>query len=125
MAVTISNIDPIFLENQTYSPQDLGLIPVEVTNSIFDPVKNYIEYTIIANNGAFEITNQNFIDYKIINDPSPSNSSVVFSVDINPEQDLRNQGFVEGEYNTIYRFLKNELYIHHLFYIHLGLNSIY
>ena len=109
MAVTISNIDPIFLENQTYSFQDLGLIPVEITSSIFDPTKNYIEYTIIANNGTFEITNQNFIDYRIINDPSPSNTSVIFSVDINPEQDLRNQGFVEGEYNTIYRFLRNEL----------------
>jgi hypothetical protein len=109
MAVTISNIDPIFLENQTYSFQDLGLIPVEVTNSIFDPTKNYIEYTIIANNGTFEITNQNFTNYKIINDPSPSNTSIVYSVDLNPEQDLRDQGFVEGEYNTIYRFLRNEL----------------
>jgi hypothetical protein len=109
MAVTVSNIDPVFLENQTYSFQDRGLIPIEVTNSIFNPDKNYIEYTIVANNGSFQITNQDFINYKIINDPSPSNTSIVYSVDLNPEQDLRDQGFVEGEYNTIYRFLRNEL----------------
>jgi hypothetical protein len=109
MAVTVSNINPSFLERQTYSSKDLNLIPVEVTNSIFDPSRNYIEYTIVSTNGSFQITNQNFTNYKIINDPSPSDSSVVFSIDINPEQDLKTQGFVDGEYNTVYRFLKNEL----------------
>jgi hypothetical protein len=109
MAVTVSNINPIFLENQTYSSQDLGLIPAEVTNSLFDPSRNYIEYTLISANGSFQLTNQNFTNYRIINDPSPSNSPIVFSVDINPEQDLRDQGFIDGEYNTIYRFLRNEL----------------
>jgi len=109
MAVTVSNINPSFLERQTYSSKDLNLIPVEVTNSIFDPSRNYIEYTIVSTNGSFQITNQNFTNYKIINDPSPSDSSVVFSIDINPEQDLKTQGFVNGEYNTVYRFLKNEL----------------
>ena len=109
MAAIIINIDPRTLEVQNYSAQDVNLISTEVTSSQFDPHKNYIEYTISSTNQSFQITDQDFINYKIINDPSPSNTSIVYSVDLNPEQDLLLRGFSNGEYNTIYSFLNNEL----------------
>ena len=109
MAALVINIDPNTLETQNYSNQDINLIPVDTTSSQFDPTKNYIEYTILSPNGVFSITEQNFTNYKIINNPSPSNTSVVFSIDIDPETDLTDRGFSNGGYNTIYNFLNNEL----------------
>jgi hypothetical protein len=109
MATIITNIDPNTLEAQNYSNQDINLIPIEEVSSQFDPFNNYVEYTIISTNGSFQITDQNFLDYRIINDYSPTDASVVYSVDINPENDLLNRGFTNGEYNTIYNFLNNEL----------------
>jgi len=109
MATIITNIDPNTLETQNYSNQDINLIPLEQVPSQFDPFSNYVEYTIISTDGSFQITDQNFIDYRIINDYSPTNASVVYSVDINPETDLITKGFTNGEYNVIYNFLNNEL----------------
>lgn len=109
MATIITNIDPNTLEAQNYSNQDINLIPLEEISSQFDPFSNYVEYTIISTDGSFQITDQNFIDYKIINDYSPTDASVVYSVDINPENDLITKGFTNGEYNVIYNFLNNEL----------------
>ena len=67
MATIITNIDPNTLEAQNYSNQDINLIPLEEISSQFDPFSNYVEYTIISTDGSFQITDQNFIDYKIIN----------------------------------------------------------
>ena len=88
MAAIITNIDPTTLEIQNYSNPDINLIPLEEVSSQFDPFNNYIEYTIISTNGYFQVTDQNFLDYKIINDYSPTNTSLVYSVDINPENNL-------------------------------------
>ena len=109
MATIITDINPTTLEAQTYSLQDVNLIPTEVSSSKFDPFKNYIEYTILSPDQSFQITDQNFTNFSIINDPSPSNTSIVYSVDLNPEQDLTSRGFTNGEYNVIYTFLNNEL----------------
>ena len=109
MATIITNIDPTTLEVQNYSLQDINLIPIEETPSQFDPFSNYVEYTILSTNQSFQVTDQNFINFKIINDYSPSDSSVVYSVDLDPERDLRDKGFTNGEYNVIYNFLNNEL----------------
>ena len=104
MVTIITDINPITLEAQTYSLQDINLIPTEISSSKFDPSKNYIEYTILSPNQSFQITDQNFTDLGIINDPSPSNTSIIYSVDLNPEQDLISRGFTNGEYNVIYTF---------------------
>ena len=109
MATIITNIDPNTLETQNYSLQDINLIPVEEISSQFDPFNNYVEYTIKSPDGSYQITEQNFLNYKIINDYSPTNTSLVYSVDINPENDLIIRGFTNGEYNVIYNFLNNEL----------------
>ena len=109
MATIITNIDPNTLETQNYSLQDINLIPVEEISSQFDPFNNYVEYTIKSPDGSYQITEQNFLNYKIINDYSPTNTSLVYSVDINPENDLITRGFINGEYNVIYNFINNEL----------------
>ena len=109
MATIITNIDPYTLDTQTYSNQDLNLIAFRETPSQFIPNQNYVEYTILSPDQSFQITDQNFNDYKIINNTSPAGSNIVYNIDINPESDLINKGFTNGEYNVIYNFLNNEL----------------
>jgi len=109
MAAIINNIDPTTLEIQNYSSQDTNLIPSDILASQFDSSLNYIEYTIASANQLFQVTDQNFTDYSIINDTSPQGSQVIYNIDINPEENLRSRGFTNGEYNVIYNFLNNEI----------------
>jgi len=108
MAVNISNINPDTLEIQTYSSQDISVLSPDIISSLFDPSRgDYIEYTITTPNNSFQITDQNFIG--VIVDNIAADTGVAFNANVDPERDLRNKGFNNGEYNVIYRFLRNEL----------------
>ena len=109
MATIITSIDPITLETQIYSPQDISLIPIESTPSNFTPSVNYIEYSIISSNKSFQITEYDFTNFQVINNSSPAGSSLIYDINLDPEQDLRTRGFTNGDYNVIYNFLNNEL----------------
>jgi hypothetical protein len=120
MSVGISNIDPITLELQSYSSQDSSLISPQFLPSQFNPLTDYVEYTILSDDGSFQVTEQEFTDYKIVNNPAPAGSDLSYSVDLDPEKDLVSRGFSNGRYNTIYKFLRNELNsspIERIFYI--------
>ena len=66
MATIINNIDPITLELQTYSSQDISVLSPEVISPIFDPSKgDYVEFTIISPNREFQITDQNLENISI------------------------------------------------------------
>ena len=108
MATLVTNIDPITLETQTYSPQDVSVLSPEVISPVFDPSKgDYVEYTIISPNRDFQITEQNLTNITVTSNDAINGA--VFNINLNPENDLRNKGFNNGEYNVIYSFLKNEL----------------
>jgi hypothetical protein len=109
MAVTITNIDPVSLEAQFYSPSDTQLVPSNVVPSNFNPDVNYIEYTIQSSDGSYQITTNNFTNYTIVQDSSPAGSDVVYDINLNPETDLINSGFSNGNWNVIYNFLNSEL----------------
>ena len=108
MAILINEIDPITFELQTYSSQDVSAMSSEVINPVFDPSKgSYIEYTILSPDNSFQITDQNLENITITS--TEAGAGVVFNIDLDPERDLKNKGFINGEYNVIYKFLKNEL----------------
>jgi hypothetical protein len=107
MATTVTPIDPITLESQIYSPQDIGALSPDLISPVFDPSTDYIEYTISSPDESFQITDQNFNNFLITN--TSADTGVAFSVDLDPERDLRNKGFNNGSYITLYRFLKNQL----------------
>ena len=108
MATIINNIDPITLELQTYSSQDISVLSPEVISPIFDPSKgDYVEFTIISPNREFQITDQNLENISITS--TDASTGATFNVDLNPEKELRNRGFTNGEYNVIYSFLRKEL----------------
>jgi len=107
MATIVTPIDPITLESQIYSPQDIGALSPDLISPVFDPSTDYIEYTISSPDESFQITDQNFNNFLITN--TSADTGVAFSVDLDPERDLRNKGFNNGSYITLYRFLKNQL----------------
>ena len=108
MATLITSIDPITLETQTYSSQDVSVLSPETINSIFDPSKgDYVEFTILSPNQEFQITDQNLENISITS--TDASDGVTFNVNLDPEKELRTRGFTNGEYNVIYNFLRKEL----------------
>jgi len=108
MAAIVNEINPVTFEIQTYSSQDVTAMSPEVISPVFDPSKgSYIEYTILSPDNSFQITDQNLENITITS--TEAGAGVVFNIDLDPERDLKNKGFINGEYNVIYKFLKNEL----------------
>jgi len=98
--VNIQNINPQTFELQEYSQEDTSLIISTDVFDTFDPTIDHIEYFIYDLNGNILYANDNSY---------PAYSILDNTLVIDPENDLKSQGFVEGNYNTLYNFLKNRL----------------
>jgi hypothetical protein len=107
MSAIINQINPVTFELQTYTPQDLTSIPSEKINSDWGGTSSYAECTIISADGNFQITDQNF--NSSLGSTFVSSDGVSYNVDLDPEKVLINKGFTSGEYNVVFRFLRNEL----------------
>jgi hypothetical protein len=96
--VNIQGLDAATFELQTYTLNDINLIPTTDTFGGFDTVTDHIEYFIYD-------LNNNILFSNIVGYPQFSllNNNLV----IDPENDLKTQGYVEGNYNTLYNFLRN------------------
>ena len=96
--VNIQSLDAITFELQTYTPNDIDLISTIDTFGNFNSTTDHIEYFIydLNNNILFS----NVIGY-------PQFSILNNNLFIDPENDLKTQGYTEGNYNTLYNFLRN------------------
>jgi hypothetical protein len=95
--VNIQNIDPQTFELQTYSFDDTSLISNFDIDNSFNPVSNYIEYFIYDLNGNILYSNEDgsFRGYSLLDN----------NLYIDPQVNLETQGYIEGQYNTVYNFL--------------------
>jgi hypothetical protein len=98
--VNIQNINPQTFELQEYSQQDTSLISTTTTFDTWDSTVDHIEYFIYDLNG--NILYENAAGY-------PQYTLIDNNLVIDPENDLKSQGFLEGNYNTLYNFLKYRL----------------
>jgi hypothetical protein len=98
--VNISQLDPQTFELQEYSQEDTSLIISTDIFDTFDPTIDHIEYFIYDLNGTPLYVNDNSY---------PAYSLIDNNLVIDPENDLKSQGFTEGNYNTLYNFLRNRL----------------
>jgi hypothetical protein len=103
MATTVTPIST----QTNYSISDEILLNPSITQSSFDPLVNYIEYTIVTPDSSFSTVDYNYNGYSFPNSGVTSNS--ISDIIINPETDLTRKGFTNGEFNVYYNFLKNEL----------------
>jgi len=92
--INIVNIDPQTFMSQEYNTQDIALISNFTVNDTFDKNKDYIEYFIFDLNKNILYPNQNYINYSI------NDNNIV----IDPQNDIQQAGFEEGQYNTLYNF---------------------
>jgi len=98
--VNIQNIDPDTLQLQNYSPEDENLISNFTQDIKFNPSEDYLEYFILDLNQNILFSNTSgYPRYTIQNE----------TVVIDPQSDLESQGYDEGQYYTIYNFLKRKL----------------
>ena len=100
----ITQVNPTSFELEDYSVADENLISSLEIDTTFNQSTDYIEYFIYnPNNGGLIFPPNN----------SPSNYTNFILEDnilaINPEEDLRVNGFEEGTYNTFYNFLSTRL----------------
>lgn len=97
--IDIQNLNPDTFQIQKYSSEDEALISNQNIEVKFDPQDNYIEYFILDLNKNLLYENKNFLDYKIYGD----------NLTIEPQRDLEKQEYNEGQYYTVYNFLKTKL----------------
>ena len=98
--INIQNIDPNTLQLQNYSPEDEALISNFTQDITFNPSEDYLEYFILDLNQTTLFSNvAGYPGYTI------QDGKVV----IDPQSDLESQGYDEGQYYTIYNFLKRKL----------------
>lgn len=95
--VNIQSIDPITFELQTYSLEDTSLILSNNISTQFNSETDYLEYFIYDLNQNILI--ENITGY-------PNFTLLDNQVTIDPETDLKSFGFTEGQYNTVYNFLR-------------------
>ena len=99
--VNIQNVDPNTLQLQNYSVADESLISNFTEQDIvFDPTEDYIEYFILD-------LNQNILFSNVAGYPNYKLRDNLVTID--PQNDLELQGYTEGQYYTIYNFLKRKL----------------
>jgi hypothetical protein len=98
--INIQNINPNTFETQTYSPEDNALISSTSADSTFSSSIDIVEYFIYDLNGNILSENVNgYPSYYINNN----------IISLTPEENLKNAGFTEGNYNTLYNFLRPKL----------------
>jgi hypothetical protein len=98
--VNIQIVDPKTLQLQTYADEDTSLISNTEIEITFDPSQDYLEYFVLDLNQNVLYSNTAGYPYYQIQD-----NDIV----IDPQRDLELQGFTEGQYYTIYNFLKRKL----------------
>jgi len=99
--ISIQAINPESFQFQEYSIKDNELISNFIKEDItFNPNENYIEYIIFdLNKNILYQNNIGYTGYTIQDD----------NIILNPQNDLESQGFNEGQYYTLYNFLKRKL----------------
>lgn len=99
--INIQNVDPNTFQLQNYSVEDGALISnFTQQDIIFNPQEDYIEYYVLdLNRNILFSNNTGFPNYRLIDN----------LISIDPKNDLESQGFTEGQYYTIYNFLKRKL----------------
>ena len=98
--INLQNINPNTFEIQTYSQEDNALIFSTTIDSIFNSSTDVVEYFIYNLNGNILSENVNgYPSYYINNN----------IITLTPEENLKDAGFTEGNYNTLYNFLRPKL----------------
>lgn len=100
----IIKINPSTLEYQVYEPQDENLILTTQINTNFEG-DNHIEFFIYDLNQNLLFSDLNYSNYRIENGGVNEINSII----LDPENNIVEEGFEEGEYIAYYNFLQSQI----------------
>jgi hypothetical protein len=98
--INIQPLNPNTFEFQEYSSEDTSLISSNTFETTFDPQTDHIEYFIYDLNNTILYSNE--IGY-------PNYSILDNQLSLEPLENLKSQGYEEGQYNVLYNFFTNKL----------------
>ena len=108
--VKISPIDPNTLAPQTFLSEDSNIIQSTITSSLFNVKTDTVEYFIYDLNNNLLVSNPNYNNWSVINDPSlTSTKDSISTIEIDPVIDLNNFGYNFGAVKSVYNFVSNKL----------------
>jgi hypothetical protein len=84
--------------------EDLNLLQSEIKNQTFGFENDYIEYFIYDISGNLINSNYNYRDFKLPFNSYLTPGSKLPEIEIDPIQDLKNLGYISGEFITQYNF---------------------
>jgi hypothetical protein len=109
MAAEIILLNANDFTSQTYGEQDVNLISTFDVNTSFT-TSSYVEFFIYDNNQNILSTTYNFTQYTVLNDgQSPGTNNDLSQIEINPEENLINLGYDQGQYTTYYNFFNKQV----------------
>ena len=109
MAAEIILLNANDFTSQTYGEQDVNLISTFDVNTSFT-TSSYVEFFIYDNNQNILSTTYNFSQYTVLNDgQSPGTNNDLSQIEINPEENLINLGYDQGQYTTYYNFFNKQV----------------
>jgi hypothetical protein len=94
--IYIQDVPSIELGGQTYTTSDDSLIASFNTDITFDSATDYVEYFIYNANKELIDSIQRLTSFAIYGE----------DLSISPEQDLESRAYTEGQYYTVYNFLR-------------------
>ena len=107
--VNITQISPTLITNQTeYNQQDETLISSFDIDTKLDS-SSYIEYNVYDLNNNLLFNTYNYNSFNVKNDGQSAQNLDITQIIINPETDLENLGFDQGEYNVYYNILSHKI----------------
>jgi hypothetical protein len=84
--------------------EDLNLLQSEVKNQTFGFENDYIEYFTYDTSGNLINSNYNYKDFKLPFNSYLTPGAKLPKIEIDPVQDLKNLGYISGEFITQYNF---------------------
>ena len=107
--VNIEEISPNVISNQIeYNTQDRTLMSSFEVDTKLDST-GYIEYSIYDLNNNLLNIEDNYTSYTVLNDGQSAQSDEINKIEVNPETDLENLGYNQGEFNVYYNILSREV----------------
>ena len=91
-----------------FDEKDLKLIPSFNSISEFRPASDKVEFAVYNEQGILEYINYNYTNYAISSGYN-SNTGIASELNIDPGQDLIQEGFEQGTYNIVYNFLREKV----------------
>jgi hypothetical protein len=109
MVAEIIQVNTQDLTTQVYGSQDTNLISTFDVDTTFSS-GSYLEFFVYDNNQNLLYSEYNFTQYRVFNDGQSAGSDNALSqITIDPEANLVNLGYTEGEYTTYYNFLNKQI----------------